>query len=572
MVKRLTKIDAMLLRMILKSKSQFLAVVMILIVGIAIFAALSMTSINMRHTLQAYYEENHFADLFIRTGAVPLEKAERLAKIPGVKKVSGRTSADVPMITEDENQRVNIRIVTFPEDPEALCRSTVIEGKDSGLDDREVLLIQQFAEARDLHPGDTIAVQIGGIRYDLRIAAVVANPEYIYLMENAQSMMPDNESFGVCYVSEKFGSQAMGLSGSCNEFLLSLEPGVDLDRVIDDAEKELYRYGVKETTKKQDQLSNNMIEQELKQLDAMCSLLPFLFLAVAALILIMMLARMVKRDRLKIGILKAVGYRNSQVMMHYVKYAMCTGLLGGAFGSAVGMGLAGALTQNYLMFFNIPLLRINFYYSYIAIAMLLSFVICALAGTIGARGVAKIAPADAMRAEPPKAGKRIFLEKIPFLWKRLSFSQKMVGKNIFRNTKRTIFVLSGVILTYGMMAFTTSMPDAVKDIMDKHFKEFQRMDYNINFVRPVDKRDLPDFTKIIDVDYMEGKIEYPFELANGNKKQAVNVVGLSKDTKFYFFEDRDGDAVDVPERGILLSENLAHFLGLQKGDTVQVRS
>ncbi|MDD2484651.1 MAG: ABC transporter permease, partial [Eubacteriales bacterium] len=386
------------------------------------------------------------------------------------------------------------------------------------------------------------------------------------------AMMPDNDNFGVCYVSENFGRQAAGFSGSYNEFVFSFQNGADEDQIIDDAGQALYRYGVRETTKREDHLSDTMIQEELKQLDSMAKSLPILFLLVAALILVMMLGRMVKKDRMKIGILKALGYSNVQVMTHYVKYAVCAGVSGGACGAALGMGLAGAMTKNYLLFYNIPLLRIDFYYSYLLLAMLLAFLICALAGIVGARGVTKIAPADAMRAEPPKSGQKIFLEKIPFFWKRLAFSQKMVGKNIFRNKKRTVFVLTGVILTYAMMVFTASMPDVIDDIMNKHFEEFQKMDYNISFAMPVDKAVLPDFEKLVDVDYMEGKIEYPFELANGNVTQTVSIVGLTDGSDFYSFEETSGNSIDLPERGILLSENLANFLKVEKGDRIQVNS
>ena len=236
------------------------------------------------------------------------------------------------------------------------------------------------------------------------------------------------------------------------------------------------------------------------------------------------------------------------------------------------MLLAGAMTQNYLTFYNIPMLKTGFYISYILLAMVLAFVICAAAGVMGAKGVMKIAPADAMRAESPKQGKRILLETLPFFWKRLSFSQKMVGKNIFRNKKRTLFVLTGVMLTYGMMVFTTSMPDMIDQMMNKHFKEFQKMDYTISFSSPVDRSVLPDMRHIVDVGYMEGMIEYPFELANGSTEQSVSIIGLSKETRFYSFRDLGNEPISVPQKGILLSENLAHYLDLETGDRVQIKS
>ncbi|MBR0598298.1 ABC transporter permease [Sinanaerobacter chloroacetimidivorans] len=569
---KLNKIDTMLLRMVKNSKSQFLAVLIIIIVGICIYTAMSMTAINMQNTVSTYYEENNFADLFIETAAIPNQAADRLERIPGVKKVTGRVSEDVPFISENLNERVNLRIVTVKGEEDELCKSTLLKGRPINENGKEALLVHKFAEARGIKIGDIIKVQIHGLQYDLEVVGIVDNPEYIYLMENAQTMLPDQANFGVCYVSEKFGQQAMELTGSYNEILISYESGADEDQIIEDVEDELDIYGIKQTVKQEEQLSNNMIQEELKQLGSMAGSLPILFLMVAGLILIMMLSRMVKKDRIKIGVLKAIGYSSRQVLMHYVKYALCAGILGGFFGSILGMGLAGAMTQNYLQYFNIPLLRIEFYYSYVLMAMVLSSVICAVSGMIGARGVLKITPADAMRADAPKSGKRILLEKLPFIWKRLSFSNKMVGRNIFRNKKRTLFVLTGVILTYGMMLFTTSMPAVIDQMMNKHFLEFQKMDYNISFQTPVYKSVIRDLNHIIDIDYMEGKIEYPFELANGNKKQSVSIIGLSKNTQFYSFIDTDEKPVTIPERGILLSQNLANILRVEKGDMVQVKS
>ena len=78
--------------------------------------------------------------------------------------------------------------------------------------DDEVMLIEQFAKARGIEPGDEIRIQIGGVQRKLNVVGIVANPEYIYLMENAQSLMPDEVHFGVCYVTESFGQQVTGLT------------------------------------------------------------------------------------------------------------------------------------------------------------------------------------------------------------------------------------------------------------------------------------------------------------------------------------------------------------------------
>ena len=569
---KLHKIDSMLVRMIGHSKGQFVAVLTIIIIGVATYTALNMTSVNMNNTVETYYNENNFPDLFLQTAAVPGQEVGRLKEISGVKEAMGRVSMDVPMVTDDENERVNLRLITATGEKGELSSSTLLAGKMLSGSGNEAMLIDQFAKARGLGVGDEIKVQIGGVQRTLKIVGIVANPEYIYMMENNQAIMPDDKNFGVCYVSEQFGQQAAGIPGSFNEILIKYDKGADEEALIKDAENALDRYGLRQTVKRKDQLSNAVIAQELSQLDNMAGTIPILFLLVAGLILMMMLSRMVKKDRIKIGVLKAIGYRNGQVLMHYVKYALVCGVIGGAVGAALGMALAGGMTRMYLDYFNIPLLRINFYYSYLGYAIALTAAFCTVSGLIGAKGTLKIAPAEAMRSESPKSGKRIVLEKLPFLWKRLSFSSKMICKNIFRSKKRSLFVLTGIALTYAMILFTNSMPDVMNQMMNEHFREFQKMDYNIGFRQPVRMSAARDMTHLIRADYIEGRLEYPFELSNGNKKQSVSVVGLDRDTKFYTFHDVNGEKAEVPKQGMLISENLAGALDVKQGDLIRVKS
>jgi len=123
-----------------------------------------------------------------------------------------------------------------------------------------------------------------------------------------------------------------------------------------------------------------------------------------------------------------------------------------------------------------------------------------------------------------------------------------------------------------MMLFTASMPDVMDQMMNRHFSEFQKMDYNISFQNPVKKSAVGDMEHLVDTDYLEGKLEYPFELSNGNKKKSVSIVGLSGDTRFYSFQNTEGEPVEIPGRGMLISENLANALDVKKGDLIRVKS
>lgn len=566
------KMDAMVLRMIRGGKGQFFAVLTIITLGLAVYTALNMTAVNMQNTVDRYYEENRFADFFLQTGNVPSQALHELKDLDGVLSVMGRITIDVPFISEDPDERVNLRLVSDPGREMDLSQSTLLSGNPlSGRTD-EILLVKQFATARGIGPGDQITLQIKGKRQNLRVVGIVANPEYVYMMENEQSIMPAETSFGVGYVNEMFARQAAGMAGGYNEVLVDSREGTDEEQLIDDLEDRLDSFGVKRTVKRKDQLSNSILTQELTNLDKMASSLPILFLGVAALMLAMMLGRMVKKDRIKIGVMKAIGYSNRQILVHYVKYALAAGIGGGALGSALGLAMAGGMTKLYLEFFNIPLLQINFNLLYVGVAMGLSATFCVIAGIIGARGILKISPADSMREEAPKKGRRIALERVTFLWKRLTFSNKLVLKNTFRKKRRALFVMTGIMVTYAMMLFTTSMPTAVDQLTTQHFREFQKMDYSVAFYAPVDKRAVYDLGHVIEAEYMEGKLEYPFELLNGNHKKAVPIIGLAKNTRFYSFRDMDGNSLPVPEEGILLSENLAKAIRVDAGDTVVIHT
>ncbi len=586
----MNKMNLMLLRMIKNSKGQFIAVLVIIITGIAVFSALGMTSQNMYSSLYDYYNGNNFADLFVETDLVSKQRIESLPVIEGIEDAQGRIGFNGQMVTEDDRERVNLRMVSTTYDGKELNKCTLLEGGKIEKGSKDVWVLKQFADGRNIKIGDMIKVQANGVQYKLDVVGIVANPEYIYLMQSAEEMLPNPSKYGVLYMGIECARQMSGIRDGYNEITIRYEgesfsdlavaagkkgvlnTGIDETGLIDDLKEVLKSSSVRSITKRENQLSNNMLKSELQQLEKMANSLPIVFLIVAGLVLMMMLGRMVKRDRIKIGVLKATGFTNRQVLVHYVKYAAIAGAIGGTLGAISGMLMSGAMTKLYLEFFNIPLMRVEFYMRYVLMALIYSIIFCSVSGLLGARESMNITPTEAMRDEAPKIGKRILLEKFPTFWRKLSFSQKMVWKNIFRNKKRTIFVLSGVTLTYAMMLFTASMQGTIDQIINKDFDKFQTMDYNISFARPVKVSSVYDLKHVINLEYMEPKMEFAYELAKGNKNQGVMVIGILPDTKFYNFENAKGDSISRPTTGIYLTENLAKELDAQKGDIIQVKN
>jgi len=565
------KLDLRLLRMIKASKGQFISVVVIIMVALSIFISFSTTAVNMRNGIDYYYEETKLSHIHVQLMRIPQSALDQIESIEGVTDVQGRVTFDVPLKTEDEEEKVRIRIISLPEGGGKVNRLYSDETLDE-IAQGNAILIRQFAEARNITPGNIIQPYINGREHSLKVTGVASSSEFVYLMENEQTMMPAPEKFGVVYVTEEFAQSVYGYKGSYNELLIRVKDEDMIDDVSEELEERLDKYGVKRIIKREDQLSHKILSQELMGLDTMAAAIPILFLVVAGIIISIVLSRIVSNDRMSIGVLKALGYGNMDVLFHYLKYALFIGLTGSALGILIGLSLAGVLSELYAMFFEIPLLKVDIQYIYIIYSLILTSLFCIASGLMGARHVLGIMPADSMRPEPPKSGKHIFIEKITFIWSRLSFSWKMVIRNIVRMKRRFVFLVMGLAMAFAINTVPVFMWDSATGMFYIQFGQFQKMDYIIGLAKPMSEDVIYDIKGLMKDGKLEPRIEYPFEIRNGWKKMNASIIGVPRDTKFYEFRNEYDKEVTLPERGIFITEYMAKALNIKKGDHVRVKN
>jgi putative ABC transport system permease protein len=392
------------------------------------------------------------------------------------------------------------------------------------------------------------------------------------MMENEQTILPDPENFGVVFLEENYLRKIHGINGNFNEILIKVKDENYIEQTVDFLEDNLDKYGVTRVIKKEDQLSNNLLSQEISGLEAMSKSIPVVFLSFAGVMLAVMLSRIVKKDRTSIGVLKALGFTDKEIVMHYLKYAAIVGLIGGFLGSIIGTALSGVMTNYYLVFFNIPMLTVKVYYYRIIISVILSLFFCTASGFLGVREIIKINPAESMKPEAPKEGKRIIIENIKIMWSHVPFTWKIVLRNIFREKKKFIFIGAAVAITCGMMIMTTWMIDIIDVMFNRHYSEFMKAQYNISFNGFTNENVLNEFSEQLSIDKMEGRTELPFEIENGRKSKIVTIIGLRENTDFYGFKNIDGNKIKLPSNGILLSSNLAKSLNVIVGDRILIKS
>ncbi len=564
------KLDLRLFRMIKITKGQYIAVLSIIITGIFVFTAVNNSAVNLKDSINDYYNATNFADIFIKGNNMPESLESQLIGSNDIKEAEARLVFDTKFLTANGDDKVNVRVISVDKYENKINKLFMKEGRRT-LAGRDIIVIEKFAEARNIKIGDEINLQINGRKYTFKVSGIASSAEYIYIMENEQSLMPAPEKFGVVYIEESYIRKIYGNNGSFNDLVVKLNNDENIDKTAKYLEDKFDKYNAR-ITKREDQLSNNVMNQEISGLEMMSQSLPFVFLIFAGVMLSVMLSRIVKKDRIAIGVLKAMGFTNNEIIIHYLKYAGSVGLIGGTFGSIIGTALSGMMTNYYLVFFSIPMLVIKVYYNKIIVSVILSFLFCVISGFWGVKDILKINPAESMKPESPKKGKRILIEKIKVVWNHISFSWKIVFRNIFREKKKFAFIGAAVAITCGMMIMTIWMVDIIDVIFNRHYGEFIKVQYNISFNGFKSEHAMKELSKLINIKEMEPRIEIPFEIENGKESKIVSVIGLKENTEFYGFKDINGNLLKLPEDGILLSSNLATSLNVGIGDEVLLKN
>lgn len=578
------KLDVRLFRMIKHAKGQFISIVSIVAAALCIYVLFSITTLNINSAVDDYYEMTNINHILVDVVRIPAGTLKELHAIPGVKEVQGRVSFDVPLHVADKLEDVNVRLMSLPDTGEMINKLYHLNGTNDSsgnantrgdkdtLGEKSTFVLQQFADARSIKPGDTLTPFINGVERPLNVAGIVASPEFIYLMENDQALLPNPDEFGILYVSEAYAQALSGYNDSYNQILITLWDPEQTDDVVEALETKLDPYGVKRITKLEDQLSNNVLEQKMVGIEKMSKVMPLMFLMVGAIIIVIMLNRIISNDRVTIGVLKALGYTNGTILLHYTKFIMAMGIVGAFIGIFGGYLLSKPLSEVFVYYFNIPFVVARVYPTFFATALFMTVVFCVASGLFGAKGVLKIMPADAMRAEAPKSGKRILLERIGFVWKRIGFSWKIVIRNVLRTKRRFTFLAFGLAMAYAINAVPLYMADMMPLMFTEQYDRFQLMDYTIDFGKPVNESAKIDIRQLVDTTRVEGRLEFPFELRNRWYKETIGVLGVEAGSEFYRFYDAKDRPVIPEPGGILLTEGLARSLRVKEGDLVQIKN
>jgi putative ABC transport system permease protein len=566
----MTALDRKMWRELWHLKAQALAIALVILSGAATYIMFNSTLDSLRDSRRWFYDDYRFADVFATLKRAPLRVRARIKEIPGVATVETRVVAPVNIEVQGFGEPISGRLLSLDSNGQPglnllhLRSGRIVE---PGRDD-EAVVSDAFADAHHLRLGDRLHVIIKGRRKEVRLVGIGLSPEYVYQLRPG-SMFPDFQRYAILWMERDVLASAYDMQGAFNDVALTLRAGTDARDVVQRLDNLLDSYGGFGAYGRADQLSHKFLDEEFKQLQRSSAIFPVLFLGVAAFLLNVVITRVITTQREQIAALKAFGYHNGEIALHYFKLVMVVVLAGIAGGIVAGVWLGQGMSNLYMDYFRLPVLRYTLTPGVLSTAVLTN-IGCALLGTVWAlRGAARLQPAQAMRPEPPTQYRETILERLGM--KRFaSPATRMILRHIGRRPVKSALTVFGIALACGITMSGRFQEAVISYMVEVQYNRSQRQDLWVMFIDPTSRRAQYDLRGIPGVEHVEVARYVPVRLRFGHRSERTGIRGFESGGHIYRLLDAGLHPVALPTNGILLTDFLAQLLDVVPGDRVTV--
>lgn len=564
-------LDRKLLRDLWGMKGQAVAIALVIGAGVATFIMARSTLDSLMLTQQGFYRRYRFADVFASLRQAPDAVRERLARIEGVQDVETRVTTAARLDVEGFTDPVTALIVSLPDRGQPLLNSIYLRAGRSvepGHND-EVVVSEAFAEAHQLHPGSRLGATIRGKQRTLRIVGVALSPEFVYQLQPG-AVIPDFRTYAILWMARKPLESAAEMEGGFNDVAIRLQAGASVEDVISRVDQVLARYGGLGAISRKDQLSNRYLSEEFKQLRQMATMLPVIFLGIAAFLLNVVVTRLITAQREQLAILKAFGYSTADVALHYIKLVVLVVLAGVAVGVGAGIWLAKGMVVMYMQFYRFPEILYVLRSPVVVTATLVS-VGAAVTGTLySVLKAARIPPAEAMQPAAPAGHGPALVERMG-LARWLSQPTKMILRNISRRPAKALLTVVGIAFACGIVVIGGFYRNSLDYMVAVQFRYAQQQDITVTFVEPASERAMYSLGQMPGVKLVEPFRVAPAEFQFEQRMHRTSIRGIPEGNSLFRLLNTKLQPVDLPPEGIVLTDYLANQLKIHPGQMLTVR-
>ncbi len=574
-----------MIRDVLQNKSQFITIFLMVLIGVMVYVGIESYMDGMINAADKFYSENNLQDLNVMGNNLTKEDLEKIKTLNNV--TDAERKLVVTGIDADDNDKTYL--ISFIESNN-ISKFYVITGEEFDVNKKGVWVDNFYAEKNNLNVGDTIKIQYDSFILEEKILGLINVPDHIYDVKDESELVPNRNVFGFVYLSyneipenyiksmvmenlqindEKLIDQYIKDFNyknyiPYNYIMVDVDSKDNVNNVKNDIED-----NVKDALaiiKIEDTSSYLMYQGEIDEGASYVGIFSGLFLFIALLSVITTMTRVVKKQKLQIGTLKALGFKNYKISLHYISYGFLVSLIASIFGIFLGRFFIGNVFLGLEMSFfevpnGVPIVNKFSYIVALAVVLVVSFITY-----LTCRKELKKIPAESLRKELPKVKNGSLNITTKGLFKNLSFSSKWNLRDIIRNKFRTITGVVGIVGCCTLIVCAFGMLNSMNYFIKLQFEDLYNFDYKLTLKENLDNENLLKLEEI----YGDSTSEtLGIEIKDKNGERKSNTIFVTDAKDLVRFQDKNDKFINIDSHdGIYITNKLALNEGYKIGDVI----
>lgn len=563
--------------------SQFITIFLMVFLVVMVYAGIRSYMNGMTVTANRFYSENNLQDLEVIGKNFTDEDLKQIKEIEHIKNAERKlTVTGIMESSEDRTLQVNFI------EANNISKFYVKDGKPFGKDVKGVWLDEYYAKNNNLKVGDIIKIKYEKEILEEKIIGLINVPDHVYDIKDESAIFPNHIDYGFCYLSINeipeniIKQEIMDKMNITDEAIFdTVMPDFNIkdyliyNHVMIDVDDEENKNNVKNQIEEKienaivvrdikDGISYSSYQGEIEEGETYVGVFTGLFLFIAMLSVITTMTRVVKKQRIQIGTLKALGFKKRKITNHYVGYGLWISIFASILGLIIGPLFIGNLFMGMEMkYFQIPNGKAAIPTSSFIVAIMVVAVV-SIVTYITCRKELKENPAETLRTEMPKIKQKGLNITTKGIFKNMNFASKWNVRDILRNKMRTIMGVAGITGCCMLLVCAFGMLDTMNNFIDTQFEKLYNFDYKLTLKNGYSNERFEELKR----EYGDSTSQsLGIEIKQENEKQANNIfVDDSKES--VRFLNHDGEYIKLSDNGIYVTEKLAETKGYKIGDKI----
>ena len=571
-----------MLRDIKGNISQFVTIFLMITIGIMAYSGIKAYMDGMQNTADTFYKENNLQDLNLIGENFTDGDLEILKDIDNIKNVERKLS--VTGLTDNDKTL----LINFIESNN-ISKFYIVEGQKFDKNKSGVWLDNFYAKENNIKVGDTILVKYDTLKLKEKVLGLINVPDHLYDVRDESELYPDRKEFGFAYLSineipkyyikskvmEEMNIDSEDIFDSYvndfnykdylvfNSVMIDVKDKDKIDKTKNDIEDKVKN--AKAIINIEDTSSYVTYQGEIDEGKTYVGVFSGIFLFIAMLSVITTMTRVVKKQRVQIGTLKALGFSNRKVLFHYIGYGLWISIFSCIIGLLLGYYFIGNVFISLEMsLFEVPNGHpVMNTISYI-VAILVVLVVAIITYFTG-RSILKENPAETLRNKIPNVKKKSINITTKGIFKKLSFESIWNIRDMIRNKLRTFMGLAGVVGCCMLMVCALGMLDSMNHFIDLQFEKLYNFDYKLTLKENINSKEL----KVLTDKYGDKTSKtYGIEIKENGKREANNIFVTDAKNYVRFVDNKDKFTKINSDKGVFVTYKLASTKGYKKGDKI----